>query len=128
MARSEALRRAWAVLVDLASDGTSQSIKHVSLSLDAGGEEVRWDVTVCIKLDFIVKSIRDSPRPSKTQGVPPIQKDSGRTTHTENLKRNRTQQSGSRFRRRWVDIAIAAPFESSDFSYPRKQFHPPMEG
>ena len=65
------LRRAWAVLGDLASDGTIQSIKNASLSLDAEDEEVRWDVTVCIKLDFIVKSIRDSPRPSKTQGVPP---------------------------------------------------------
>ena len=58
------------MLGDLASDvGTIQSIKNASLSLEA--EEVRWDVTVCIKLDFIVKSIRDSPRPSKTQGVPP---------------------------------------------------------
>ena len=64
------LRRAWAVLGDLASDGAIQSIKNASLSLDAEGEEVRWDVTVCIKLDFIVKSIRDSPRPPKTQGVP----------------------------------------------------------
>ena len=60
------------MLGDLASDGTIQSIKNASLSLDAEGEEVRWDVTVCIKLDFIVKSIRDSPRPSKTQGVPPV--------------------------------------------------------
>ena len=59
------------MLGDLASDGTSQSIKNASLSLDAEGDEVRWDVTICIKLDFIVKSIRDSPRPSKTQGVPP---------------------------------------------------------
>ena len=65
------LRRAWAVLGDLASDGTVQSIKNASLSLEAEGEEGRWEVTVCIKLSFIVKSIRDSPRPSKTQGVPP---------------------------------------------------------
>ena len=71
MARSEALRRAWAVLGDLAYDGTIQSIKNASLSLDAEGEEVRWNVTVRIKLDIILKSIRDSPRPSKTQGVPP---------------------------------------------------------
>ena len=49
----------------------SQSLRYVSLSLDAEGEEVRWQVTICIKLDFIVKSIRDSPRPSQTQGVPP---------------------------------------------------------
>ena len=60
------------MLGDLASDGTIQSIKHASLSLDAEGEEVCWDVTICIKLDCIVKSIRDSPRPSKTQGVPPV--------------------------------------------------------
>jgi hypothetical protein len=68
------------VLSDLASDGTNRSIKNASLSLDTEGEEVRWDVTVCIKLDFIVKSVRDSPRPSKTQGVPPIQKASERAT------------------------------------------------
>ena len=60
------------MLGDLASDGTLQSIKNASLRLDAKGDEVRWNVTVCIKLDFIVKSIRDSPRPSKTQGVPPV--------------------------------------------------------
>ena len=60
------------MLGDLASDGTVQSIKNASLSLDAEGEEGRWEVTVCIKLSFIVKSIRDSPRPSKTQGVPPV--------------------------------------------------------
>ena len=60
------------MLGDLASDGTFQPIKNASLSLYAEDEEVRWDVTVCIKLDFIVKSIRDSPRPSKTQGVPPV--------------------------------------------------------
>ena len=59
------------MLGDSASEGTIQSIKKASLSLDAEGEEVRWDVTVCIKFDFILKSIRDSPRPSKTQGVPP---------------------------------------------------------
>ena len=59
------------MLGDLASDGTIQLIKNASLSLDAEGEEVRWDVTVRIELDFIAKSIRDSPRPSKTQGVPP---------------------------------------------------------
>ena len=59
------------MLGDLASDGTIQSIENASLSLHAEGEEVRWDATICIKLDFIVKSIRDSPRPSKTQGVPP---------------------------------------------------------
>ena len=59
------------MLSDLASGGTIQSIKYASLSLDAEGEEVRWDVTVYIKLDLIVKTIRDSPRPSKTQGVPP---------------------------------------------------------
>ena len=68
------------MLGDLGSDGTIRSIKNASLSLDAEDEEVRWDVTVCIKLDFIVKSIRDSPRPSKTQGVPPIQKDPYRKT------------------------------------------------
>ena len=69
------------MLGDLASDGTIQSIKHASLSLDAEGEEVCWDVTICIKLDCIVKSIRDSPRPSKTQGVPPnAREDSGRAT------------------------------------------------
>ena len=60
------------MLGDLASDGTIQSIKNASLSLDVEGDEVRWDVTVCIKLDFIVKSIRDSPRPWQTQGVPPV--------------------------------------------------------
>ena len=46
VARSEALRRAWAVLGDLASDVTVQSIKNASLSLDAEGEEGRWEVTV----------------------------------------------------------------------------------
>ena len=56
---------------DLGYDGTIRSIKNASLSLDAEDEEVRWDVNVCIKIDFIVKSIRDSPRPSKTQSVPP---------------------------------------------------------
>ena len=60
------------MLGDLASDGTVQSIKNASLRLEAEGEEGRWDVTVCIKLDILVKSIRDSPRPSKTQGVPPV--------------------------------------------------------
>ena len=58
---------------NLASDGTIQSVKNTSLRLDAQDEEVRWDVPVCSKLDIIVKSIRDSPRPSKTQGVPPVQ-------------------------------------------------------
>ena len=59
------------MLGDLASDGTIQSIKNASLSLDAETEVIRWDVTICIKRDFILKSIRASPRPSKTQGVPP---------------------------------------------------------
>ena len=60
------------MLSDLASDGTIPSIKYASLSLDAEGEEVRWDATVYIKLDFIVKSIGDSPRPSQSpQSVPP---------------------------------------------------------
>ena len=59
------------MLGDLASDGTVQSIKNASLSLDAKGEDARWDVTTCTKLDFTVKSIRDLPRSSKTQGVPP---------------------------------------------------------
>ena len=79
------------MLGDSASDGTIQSIKNASLSLDAEGDEVRWDVTVCIKLDFIVKSIRDSPRPSKTQGVPPsAREDSGRATRKLQFDARRT--------------------------------------